>query len=224
MIGRALRGTLKEPLRDTFLHRWLNALRLRREVARWERSGRPVPPPHLIKQRTVKEYAARFGTRVMIETGTYTGAMVHATRGLFQRIVSIEVERSLHEKAVRRFAKSPHIELRLGDSEIELPKVLDCLQEPALFWLDGHFSAGVTSRGRLETPILQELEAVLRHPVAGHVILVDDAREFTGQRDYPTLAELRTLVLERRPGFTFEVEDDIIRIHPPVTPGSMGAD
>lgn len=224
MIGRAFRGALKESLRDTFLHHWLTAFRSRREVARWERSGRPVPPPHLIKQRTVKEYAARFGTRVMIETGTYTGAMVNANREVFHRIVSIEVDGSLHEKAVRRFAKWPHIEIRLGDSEIEVPKVLGSLQEPALFWLDGHFSGGVTSRGRLETPILQELKAILPHPVGGHVILVDDAREFTGQRDYPTLDELRTLVLERRPGSAFEVRDDIIRIHRSVKLSPIGAD
>jgi hypothetical protein len=193
-------------------------------VARWERTGRPVPPPHLIKQRTVKEHAARYGTRVMVETGTYMGAMVYATREVFRRIISIEVDEVLHEKAVRRFAKWPHIEIRLGDSEIELPRVLESLQEPALFWLDGHFSGGVTSRGRLETPIVQELKAVLQHPVGGHVVLIDDSREFTGQHDYPTLDEIRTLVLERRPGSAFEVEDDIIRIHPGVKTSPIGAD
>jgi hypothetical protein len=59
------------------------------------------------------------------------------------------------------------------------------------------------------------MHAVLAHPINGHVILVDDARAFGTLPDYPSLDELRTLAATHKPQLTFEVRDDIIRIHPP---------
>jgi hypothetical protein len=52
------------------------------------------------------------------------------------------------------------------------------LQEPALFWLDGHYSGVDTGKDELDTPVSAELEAILGSPVKGHVILIDDARCF----------------------------------------------
>jgi len=49
--------------------------------------------------------------------------------------------------------------------------------------------------------------------VEDHVILIDDAREFTGANDYPTIDELRKFVGDSMPGFHLEVRDDIVRIH-----------
>jgi hypothetical protein len=90
--------------------------------------------------------------------------------------------------------------------------VLQKLREPTLFWLDGHWSGGITAKGEKETPIVAECEAVLSHPVRGHVILIDDARCFTGENDYPTVAEMRALC-ERHAAVTFEVDADVIRVH-----------
>ena len=59
------------------------------------------------------------------------------------------------------------------------------------------------------------MQAILAHPVDGHIILVDDARGFGNLPDYPSLDELRALVATRAPRLTFEVRDDIICIHRP---------
>ena len=40
----------------------------------------PSVPSHLLKQRTVRDYAQRYGLRVLIETGTYYGEMVAAMK------------------------------------------------------------------------------------------------------------------------------------------------
>jgi hypothetical protein len=85
-----------------------------------------------------------------------------------------------------------------------------------LFWLDAHYypnSGGTTAKGELETPIIKELHCILNHPVEGHVILIDDAREFPGRNNYPTIAQLQDLIVKRHPNRAFEVKDDIIRIH-----------
>jgi hypothetical protein len=62
-----------------------------------------------------------------------------------------------------------------GESGVELPRVLAHVQEPVLFWLDAHPSGGQTADAGFD-PILHELDAIYRHPVKRHVILIDDAR------------------------------------------------
>jgi len=189
-----------------------DVLKLRRDLeARraWEKQGRPSPPPHIIKEELIKNFAQNFNTPILIETGTYLGDMVHAMRKSFTRIISFELDPTLAAQAQNRFAGDSHIQIIQGDSGKLLAEYLKNIHEPCLFWLDGHYSGGITAKGSLETPIKNELTAILSHPVDGHVILIDDARCFTGENDYPTLDELKTLVANRN----FSLEHDVIRIH-----------
>jgi hypothetical protein len=62
------------------------AVEHRHEIHRWERSGRPVPPPHAAKQAVLRAYARAFRTPVLVETGTYMGDMVAAMLDQFDRI------------------------------------------------------------------------------------------------------------------------------------------
>lgn len=190
------------------LHRDRKALRS------WEKIGRSSPPPHIVKETLIKDYARAFNTRILVETGTYMGDMVWAMRKSFSRILSFELDQALYEQARQRFAADDHIEIIHGDSGQLLADYLTNINERCLFWLDGHFSGGVTARGELNTPIKRELEHIFAHPVGGHVILIDDARCFTGQSDYPTLDELQRVVNERTQGWQFSVKDDVVRIHP----------
>ena len=148
----------------------------------------------------------------MIETGTYLGEMVEAMQRRFEKIYSIELSPELYVRARERFSEAENVRIALGDSARVLPMILAELHEPALFWLDGHFSEGNTAKGDRETPILDELDAIFRNEVKGHVVLIDDARCFDGTGDYPTLAELERVVRARNPNASFEVRDDIIRV------------
>jgi hypothetical protein len=196
--------------------RAIEPFRHRRDLAAWRHAGSPVPPPPAFKQRVVRAYGRRYHLKTLIETGTYYGDMVEAQRRRFGRIISIELSRDLHRSAVKRFSNARNVTILEGDSGLLLPRVLSERQEACLFWLDGHYSAGVTARGDLETPILKELDAILSHPWP-HVVLVDDARCF-GQGDYPSIDGIRASVVDRRPGWTVSVADDIIRIHGPAPP------
>ena len=100
-----------------------------------------------------------------------------------------------------------------GDSSKVLPELLDKIKKPCLFWLDGHYSGGITGKGDLNTPILNELKSIFSHQIKDHVILIDDARCFTGEEDYPTIKALKEFVIKNRPDWVFEVRNDIIRIH-----------
>jgi len=188
-------------------------LRDRNEIRKWEMNGKPLPPPHVVKQRVVKEYARIFSVNILIETGTYCGDMVYATKNTFKSIFSIEIDKDLFEGARRRFVKFGHITIVQGDSTQVLPSILPSIRSPCLFWLDGHYSGGITGKGELETPIVQELLHITKHPIKEHVVLIDDARCFVGSGNYPTIQELHDLILSRFPGHVFQIKDDIIRIN-----------
>ena len=187
--------------------------REREQLAEWERQGRPAPPPHPVKQRNLRRYAREYGLRVLVETGTYLGDMVEAMKRDFDEIYSVELGQELYEQAKLRFASEPHVKLLQGDSGVVLKQIVDGLDRPALFWLDGHYSAGITAQGEKDTPIYEELAHILNAPDLGHVILVDDARNFGSDPAYPTLEELKEFVNSKRPS-RITVEDDSIRIVP----------
>jgi hypothetical protein len=189
--------------------------RLRRERRDWERAGRPIPPPPLVKHELLLAFARRGPAQTFIETGTYLGDTVHALRRRFREIHSIELDFTLYEAARRRFAGIRSVTIHHGDSATVLPELLSRLTEPALFWLDGHFSGGVTARAERHTPIQDELRCILRHPIEGHVVLIDDARLFGTDGEYPTIEEIREMVAGERPSWTMAVGGDVIRVHGP---------
>jgi hypothetical protein len=186
----------------------------RKTIKEWITKGKPVPPPHVVKQTVVKRYAKQFRTQTLVETGTYYGEMIDAMHNLFKNVISVELGEQLYSQALQRFSDYPNVVILHGDSGELMPRIIANLTGPTLFWLDGHFSEGITARGVLRTPIIQELHAILAAPMSQHVVLVDDARCFDGTNDYPTQAQLRELVAEYRPEYSFCSQDDIIRILP----------
>ena len=201
------------------VRRFVRQQRDAKEAARWEAMGRVGPPPHLVKQRMLIEYVRAYELRVFIETGTYYGDMVEAMTPFVERVVSIELSRELFEASRRRFHGDPKVRLLHGDSGQQLGDVVRCLDQPALFWLDGHFSAGETARGGRETPIFDELAHILPSSLP-HVIAIDDARCFGSARGYPTLDELQHFVRARRRDLAITVDRDCIQITPDRPHGS----
>lgn len=185
-----------------------------RIIAQWEENGRPVPPPHVVKQLVIKEFQEKTQYNVLVETGTYRGDMVHAQRNNFRHIYSVELSFELWTNAYRRFRKYPYIEILHGDSGKVLDKITTRLCEPAIFWLDGHYSGGVTAIGDKQCPIYGEIDAIFKGKRFKHVILVDDARCFTGDCDYPSVEELTKYVESKDPSYSATIKDDVLRFIP----------
>jgi hypothetical protein len=184
----------------------------------WRLRHRPARSPHLLKQRTVREYGRQHGLSTLVETGTYYGEMVAAVRGDFERIFSVEYDPSLAQRAARRFDQDPRIRILEGDSRQVLPELLKSIREPALFWLDAGYW-GWDQLGRDPQRLSAEVEAILEHPVPRHVILMDDARMLNGQNGALTLAEFESRIASRFPDRRVEVQYDIVRITPRAAPG-----
>jgi hypothetical protein len=179
----------------------------------WRLRGKPLRSPHLLKQRTVREYGRKYGLRILIETGTYYGEMISAMKNSFDRIYSVESDSRLARRAARIFVRNSKIKILEGDSREVLPALLKSLAQPALFWLDaGYYGwAGLPSdKSRLSV----ELESIFRHTVKGHVILMDDAHSLDGKNGALTVPELKSRIDSEFPGHKVEVEYDILRITP----------
>lgn len=183
---------------------------LQEDLRRWERE-RFAPFPHLLKQHVVREYARSSGAAIFIETGTYYGAMLEACLDLFEGLISFEIEEHFYQRAQRRFGNNPAVTLVHGDSGELLPAILRQIDRPCLFWLDAHFSCGLTGRSDLETPVRRELEAILGHRQR-HTILIDDANAFDGTHDYPTIPWIASAALSA--GYNASVSQNIIRLLP----------
>ena len=204
---------LKDVLRGTPLYGLWCARRNNLVIRAWETAGRPPPPPDVLKQRNLRRLAKAHGLRVLVVTGTFDGQMVEAMRKHFDRIYSIELSREYHDAARTRFAAFRHINLLLGDSGVVLRKVVESLDGPALFWLDGHYSGGITARGAKDTPIIEELGCLYPERFE-HVVMIDDARLFGQDPGYPTLTEVSEYVHSRNRNLSIDVVDDAIRITP----------
>ena len=172
-----------------------------------------LPSMHIVKQNNIHEYREKYQLNILVETGTYLGDMVEAQKRYFNKVYSIELSNELYSQAVDRFGQDSNVEIILGDSGQKLKELLEIIKEPALFWLDGHYSAGFTAKGNLNTPIIEELRTVLTNGKE-HVILIDDARLFTGEDDYPSIFQLCSFVNDLSPERKVIVADDIIRITP----------
>lgn len=204
---------IRNAFRDTPLWDLVRSARNEYLLLTWNKVG---PPPHIYKQRLVKSYGRKFGFSTLIETGTYQADMAYAVRNCFKKIYTIEISPEFLKVSRLRLARFPQVECLEGDSGVLLPKLLASIQEPCLFWLDGHYSGvGMNyNSGDSETPLMQELEAIFRHSVKKHGVLIDDAHCFDGTKGYPTMEKLIALIKERLPEHSFEVQDNIIRIMP----------
>jgi hypothetical protein len=158
------------------------------------------------KRALLREVAQRHGLRVLVETGTYMGETAWALRHEFDRIETIELEPTLAHLARIRFARVPNVHLHEGDSASILPRVLEALDEPAVFWLDAHPSTDRTARDS-PIPLRAELAAIARHSVDGHIVLVDDL-QYIGTPGYPALDEI-TL-----PSYRFEAAGGVAVLTP----------
>jgi len=177
----------------------------------WKKNNCPVPPPNIVKEITIQEYQQKYGLMTLIETGTFMGDMVEAQKTRFHKIISIELDLKLFAKALKRFKNNRNVTILQGDSGNMLPKVLKEINDPALFWLDGHYSGGITAKGDKECPIFEELDAIFSSKKLNHVLLIDDARHFIGKGDYPTIDKLTEFIRSKNKEYQVEVKHDIIR-------------
>jgi hypothetical protein len=167
-------------------------------------------PPQSIKLAVIRNNIPNPRPRVFIETGTYHGDTVASIKDMYSSVISIEVDEALYNKACIRFAADKNVRIAHGDCAQEMPRILSALNEPAVFWLDGHYSGGETGKGIVEDPILISLNQIAAHPVNGHVIFVDDARTFDGCEGRPDISDVFNYIKKIDSSYIIRVQNDIV--------------
>ena len=77
-----------------------------------------------------------------------------------------------------------------GTSEDHIETACAAVQGDVCFWLDGHYSAGITFQGDADTPIVQELAIIEKYlnRYRSVVVIIDDIRcSHLDSDHYPSL-------------------------------------
>ena len=150
---------------------------------------------HAQKISALLLFVTQFQLTACVETGTFEAVTTLALSDHCEKVASIELSEVYHKKAKEKLAAKIHpvgnVELYQGDSG----RMMSTLsfkefipdQTPALFFLDGHYSAGSTARGDDDSPVFNELSAIFRRKNERDVIIVDDVRCFHGSRHAESL-------------------------------------
>jgi hypothetical protein len=185
-------------------------LRFSRKIFGWP----PIAPPYEVKATFIASKAREYGLNVLVETGTFKGDMLDRQLCNFRQLISVELDQKLYKAARQRFEAHKQVQLLQGDSGVRLADAVKDLSEPALFWLDAHYSFGVTAGRNEEAPIFKELSCLTGRRSHRDVILIDDARLFGFDFGYPSLRKIRKFIALHWPDYRFSIESDIICIVP----------
>ena len=162
----------------------------------------------------VRFLQARYEIQAFVETGTFRGDATAFAAGIFPQVASIEIDPACHRAASARLAGT-NAQVILGDSRVELPKVMAGLAGPALVWLDGHAGGGFHG-SHDDCPLLEELAAIADSPFE-HFVLIDDARAFLAPppppfdaHKWPGMAQVIQTIRRRTPYDCVAITDVLI--------------
>lgn len=179
----------------------------------WFLKGSVPPYPPSMKRRFLSNLG--ISGALWIETGTYLGETTKYLSRKKYDVITIEPSPSLYKFNERRFKKHPNVRVIYGTSQDKLASAISLTDANYNFWLDGHYSGGLTHNGG-DAPILIELEQIYRHvmPNRNFMIFVDDFRltkqGTQGDSTYPARDELMGWILSK--GLMWNVEKDILQI------------
>lgn len=150
---------------------------------------------------------------IAIETGTFQGRGARYLSERFARVITIELSEDLHRDAAASLAGVAHVECVQGNSAEQLSRILPTLpaDQPVFLFLDAHWSgdhtvdwansgwkgyrrdtahlsSGNRPSGPEQCPLLEELQAIMKHCRGPAYVLIDDTRnipaEGSGKKDF----------------------------------------
>ncbi|NMW22178.1 MAG: hypothetical protein HKK67_11225 [Chlorobiaceae bacterium] len=162
-------------LRNSYPYRFFKFLG---DYAAWVTNKYSAPSPNFIKQACLIRNSIPNAT--WIETGTFLGQTTELLSKNASKVYSIEPEPTLFANAKKHFSGYKNVSILNGTSEDVFPGLLPKIKGDVNFWLDGHYSAGITFKGPQSTPIIDELRNISENLINFNkiCILVDDVRCF----------------------------------------------
>lgn len=116
----------------------------------------------------VRRLVRAHGIRTIVESGTFRGATAAALGDLGLPVHTIEIDRDCYQHASAALAERKNVTVHHGCSAEVLPRLLEAIERPALFYLDAHWND--------DWPLLTELGAIARHGLSDAVIVFHDVQ------------------------------------------------
>lgn len=166
-----------------------------------------------IPQQLALKLKESYDLTTFVETGTLIGRTTEWAAQRFDTVYSIEASKKFYEQTKKRLSIYDQVRLFHGLSQDILPRIIRNLIEPAMFWLDAHWSKDLHyARPDIVCPVLNEISTILEYD-DGHIILVDDHRLFGDEQDWPTAEEV-ILALTSNSGRIVNIVEDVFVSEP----------
>ena len=148
----------------------------------------PIPP--FIKHKLLMRHGIIGST--WVETGTFIGQTTRYLAKRFPMVHTIEASQdciNIAKLLSNRFAKK--IKFHEGTSEQCLDEICSSLSGNVCFWLDAHYSSGITYKGDVKTSISSELKTIEKNITKfdSIVVIIDDLLACHLDSNYPSLDE-----------------------------------
>ena len=182
-----------------------------REIREWLTRRYASPSPSLIKRTVLQRIGGSGG--IWVETGTFLGDTTALLAKSAEMVYTIEPDTNLFQMAQKRFKRNSKVTTINGLSEKIFPQLLPKLRGKVIFWLDGHYSGGITHKGPKDCPIQEELQCIEDNLFCygSVVVLIDDVRCFDPSiKEYSDYPEINYLVdWARKNNLKWYIEHDI---------------
>ena len=192
----------------------------------WTYESFKDPKTDALSPLLLKRIKTIFNSKIFIETGTYWGTTAVAAAKIYNQVLTVELSSTLYNSCLKRFHHHNNIKAHLGTSVEFLKNITsnNANLDNATFWLDAHWSCGITARNGTEnTPVVSELD-LIANATKLPIILIDDIRFFQPHeiqamlpdswKGYPTMQELNNKITTSMPLHKFVIYGDIAIIYP----------
>jgi len=194
-----------------FLQTTYHSYRRTVEKRSWNNKENITHVPLCAKEDIISNYRIKYNIKFFVETGTNYGDMIWRQRNNFDQIYSIELATELVDFSTKRFRNNKNIKIIQGDSGKKLSDILDEISEPAIIYLDAHYWGKNAVRGYKDCAVGDELPIILKTGFE-HIIIINDAHLFNGERDYPTIDSISRYIHTTYPDSKIDIENNCIVI------------
>jgi hypothetical protein len=175
----------------------------------FHKNGDDKADTYIYKRQRINLLSSKYNLKNFIETGTFLGETVRFARKYFNKVYSIELSDELYLFNKKRFLRFNNVEILHGDSS-QVLKNKNLPHSSVLYWLDGHYSGGVTALGEDFSPIINELSAIFNKDSHNFVAIIDDVRLFKNDSNYISLGDLEKYIAENKKDFYYDQDALVI--------------
>lgn len=168
-----------------------------------------------VPEKKVKYLKEILNLQIFVEGGTYVGDTALKMSKIFDRVYNIEKSDAMFNIAMEKLKNISNVFMLKGDTRDHLRDIISN-NDNILYWLDAHWSGGLTYGENDECPLLDELEIIFSYD-RNQVILIDDARLFLAPPpkphnfvNWPTIMDI---VEKVQKNFKITIYEDVIFLY-----------